>query len=68
MAIEQGHEAIVKLLLDSNKVDADLKNQSGQTPLLWATQNGQEAVVKLLLDSGKADTDSKDQSGQTPLL
>ena len=63
-----GHEAVVKLLLDTGKVDVDSKSESGQTPLLYAAWNGREAVVKLLLDTGKVDVDSKSESGQTPLL
>ena len=56
------HEAIVKLLLETGKVKADLKDQFGQTPLAWAANNRHEAVIKLLLDA-----DSKDKCGQTPL-
>jgi ankyrin repeat protein len=28
-----GHEAMVKLLLETGKIDVDLKDRSGQTPL-----------------------------------
>jgi ankyrin repeat protein len=68
-AAAKGHEAVVKLLLDTGKVDADSKDKNyGQTPLSWAAENGHEAVVKLLLDTGKVDADSKDKnSGRTPL-
>jgi hypothetical protein len=61
-----GHEAVVKLLLKTDKVDVDSKDEYGHTPLLYAAANGHEAVVKLLL--GKRDsTKSKDKFGQTPL-
>ncbi|OBT62628.1 hypothetical protein VE03_08515 [Pseudogymnoascus sp. 23342-1-I1] len=63
-----GVETVVKLLLDIDKVDADSKDEDGQTALFWAARNGHKAVVKLLLDSGKIDADSKNKSGQTPLL
>jgi ankyrin repeat domain-containing protein 50 len=43
-----GHEAVVKLLLATGKVDADSKDTDGQTPLSWAAGDGHEAVVKLL--------------------
>ncbi|KAL8299133.1 hypothetical protein RB593_009145 [Gaeumannomyces tritici] len=62
-----GHEAVVKLLLATDKVDADSKDNNGRTPLSWAAANGHEAVVKLLLGTGKVDVDSKDNNGQTPL-
>jgi ankyrin repeat protein len=69
LAAETGHHKIIKLLLDSGKVDVDLKNTaSGQSPLSWAARSGHEEVVRLLLDSDKVDPDSKDRLGRTPLL
>ncbi|KAF7507547.1 hypothetical protein GJ744_010338 [Endocarpon pusillum] len=51
-AAENGHEAVVKLLLDTSKVDADSKDSKyGRTPQSWAMKNGHEAVVKLLQSS-----------------
>jgi ankyrin repeat protein len=51
-AAENGHEAVVKLLLAS-KADVDSKdNTYSKTPLSWAAQGGHEAVVKLLSSSG----------------
>jgi len=46
-ATGNGHEAIVKLLLDTGKMDADSKDSDGRTPLSWAARNGHEAIVKL---------------------
>ena len=44
-----GHEAVVKLLLETGKVDVDSKDTTyGRTPLSWAAERGHEAVVKLL--------------------
>ncbi|KAH7111407.1 ankyrin repeat-containing domain protein, partial [Dactylonectria macrodidyma] len=54
-AAENGHEAVVKLLLDTGKADVDTKDNDGRTPLLWAAETRHEAMVKLLLDTGKAD-------------
>ncbi|KAF2685413.1 ankyrin, partial [Lentithecium fluviatile CBS 122367] len=48
LAAQSGHEAVVKLLLETGKVDVDSKDQDGRTPLSLAAQNGHEAVVKLL--------------------
>jgi ankyrin repeat protein len=39
---------VVRLLLETGKVDVDVKGVFGQTPLLCAVQNGHEAVVRLL--------------------
>ncbi|KAI9861740.1 MAG: hypothetical protein M1813_005089 [Trichoglossum hirsutum] len=67
-AAENGHEAVVKLLLATEKIDPDSKDNNGQTPLSQAARNGHEAVVKLLLATEKIDPDSKDNNdGWTPL-
>lgn len=66
-AARNGHEGIVRLLLDTGKVDADSKDSRGVTPLSWAVGYGHEAVVKLLLKTGNVDVDLKDSYGQTPL-
>ena len=66
-AVENGHEAVVKLLLEKG---ADLESQDqydGRTLLLWAAKNGHEAVVKLLLEKG-AELESMDMDGWTLLL
>jgi ankyrin repeat protein len=47
-AAENRHEAVVKLLLATGKVDADSKGRDDRTPLSWAAENRHEAVVKLL--------------------
>jgi ankyrin repeat protein len=66
-AARGGHVAVVKLLLETGKVDADPKDSNGQTPLWCAAFMGYEAVVGLLFDTGKVDADSKDEYGRTPL-
>ena len=67
-AAENGHEAVIKLLLAREGVDAESKDSYGQTPLLKAAGRGHEAVVKLLLAREGVDAKSKDKYGQTPLL
>ena len=47
-AADNEHKAVVKLLLDTAKVDPDAKDNYDQTLLSWAADNGYEAVVKLL--------------------
>ena len=51
-AAEKGHEAVVKLLLETGEVDINSKNQDNQTPLSLAAEQGHEAVVKLLREKG----------------
>ena len=43
-----GHEAVVNLLLATENIDIDSRDNLGQTPLSRAAQNGQEVVVVLL--------------------
>ena len=67
-AAENGHEAVVKLLLAEDRVDPNLEGSGfSWTPLSWAAVNGHEAVVKLLLARNDVKADSKDKFGQTPL-
>ena len=66
-AAEKGHEAVVKLLLGTGRVDADTKDDRTRTPLSRAARKGHEAVVKLLLATGKVNADGKDKRGRTPL-
>jgi ankyrin repeat protein len=67
-AAEQGHEAVVKLLLKTGKVDVDAKDNDSRTPLSWTAEQGHKAVVKLLLEISKVEVDAKDKYGRTPLL
>jgi ankyrin repeat protein len=50
-AAEEGHEAVVKLLLEKG-AELEAKDSSGWTALIWAAEKGHEAVVKLLLKKG----------------
>ncbi|KAJ6258876.1 hypothetical protein Dda_5771 [Drechslerella dactyloides] len=67
-AAQEGHEAVVEMLVATGKVCIDSKDDSGSTPLLRAVQYGREAVVRLLIATGKVDINSEDQSGNTPFL
>jgi ankyrin repeat protein len=60
-AAQNGHEAVVKLLLETGKVEVDSKRIDWSDAALGLLQNGHEAVVKLLLEIGKVDVDLKDK-------
>jgi hypothetical protein len=63
-----GYEAVVKLMLDTGKVNTKAKDtRYGRTPLPRAAENGYEAVVELLLGKDGVDPDSKSNSDWTPL-
>ena len=66
-AAAMGHEAVVRLLVERDDVEADLKDQRGRTPLWGAAVSGHEAVVRLLVERDDVEADSKDQDGRTPL-
>ncbi|KAL3440492.1 hypothetical protein BJX65DRAFT_300428 [Aspergillus insuetus] len=52
-AAGQGHEEVVKLLIQTGKVDVESKDTKyGRTPLSWAAQWGHVEVVKLLHQAG----------------
>jgi ankyrin repeat protein len=42
-AAGNGHEAVVKLLLEKG-AELESKNSEGQTPLLWAAMGGEAAA------------------------
>ena len=63
-AARNGHEAVVKLLLDNGAELETKDTEYGQTLLLCAAGSGHEAVVKLLLDNG-ADISIENTSGWT---
>ena len=67
LAAQNGHKAVVKLLLDRNGVMADFQDKKNRTPLSYAAENGDEAVVKLLLDRNDVMTEHQDDRYWTPL-
>ncbi len=58
---------MIKLLLDTDKIAIDSKNNDGRTSLWWAIIQKHETMVKLLLDTGKIAINSKNNDGRTPL-
>jgi ankyrin repeat protein len=66
-AASGGHEAVVRLLLEDYKADAEAKDDGGWTVLHAAAAGGNEAVVRLLLEDYKADAEAKDDRGRTAL-
>ena len=43
------HEAVVRLLVERDDVEADSRESYGRTPLSRAVEEGHEAVVRLLV-------------------
>ncbi|KIW88608.1 uncharacterized protein Z519_10654 [Cladophialophora bantiana CBS 173.52] len=67
-AAEHDKVDIVKILLITQKMNVNSKNDLGQTPLSLAALRGHAGVVQLLLQASKADIQAKNDFGQTPLL
>jgi len=66
-AAKNGHDGVVKVLLEWDDVSPDRPNNQGSTPLSWAADNGHEEVVKLLLGRNDVDPNHADEHGATPL-
>ncbi|KAH0555888.1 hypothetical protein GP486_006166 [Trichoglossum hirsutum] len=66
-AARNGHDAVVKVLLENGADPGSKDTQYGRTPLLWAIKSKHEAATKLLLEK-EANPGSRDKDGWTPLL
>lgn len=69
VAVMNDHKDIVKLLL-KNKADANIKDDRGWTPLMYAansTKSNHKEIVKLLLDN-KADPNVQNENKKTALV
>ncbi|KAJ6003692.1 ankyrin repeat protein [Penicillium canescens] len=62
-----GHTALVKMLLNIEKVDIEANHFLHGTPLCVAAKFGYVEVVKLLLATGRVNTEATNISGETPL-
>ncbi|KAK6355999.1 hypothetical protein TWF718_000372 [Orbilia javanica] len=68
-AAKEGHEDVVRVLLETGKVNIDATDPGWSlTPLRWAAQGGYTAIVQLLLDKGADIEAGDDRYGYTPLL
>lgn len=68
-ATRRGIGRVIKLLLETGKVNINLKDGSGRTPLSLVAEKGYKTIVKLLLKTSKVDINLKDHSRyrRTPL-
>ncbi|KAF4944207.1 hypothetical protein FSARC_14737 [Fusarium sarcochroum] len=66
-AAQEGHEAVVRLLVEMYGAKLDSADAKGRTPLSYAAQKGHEAVVRLLAEMDSAGLNFADIEGRTPL-
>ena len=67
LAIGDGSDRVVKLLLELREVSPNRPDKDGRTPLSWAAENGHDGIVKLLLGRKDVSPDRPDNRGRTPL-
>ncbi|KAK5676942.1 hypothetical protein LTS10_010706 [Elasticomyces elasticus] len=58
----------MQTLIESGRVDVDIRDVDGRSPLAMASANGDADTVRLLLSSGKVQVSSMDKFNKTPLL
>lgn len=70
LAVLQDNVEMIKVMLESNKFDPNLKNQSSFTPLHIAAYLNQPESIRVLCDCTKnygVDVNCLDETGQSPL-
>jgi len=66
-AVRQGHEVMVKTLLERRDVSPNAADKHGVTPLHRAVIDGRADIVKMLLGRKDLTPGAADEDGQTPL-
>ena len=67
MALESGKKEILEILLRCPRVDLNLRNSAGDTPLMWAIKENRRTVLKLLFKCPRVDFKMKDKNGNNLL-
>ena len=66
-AARNGHDEVVKILLEQEGVSPEKADWDNRTPLSYAACNGHQEVVKILLAREEVGPDKPDNYGRTPL-
>ena len=59
-------QEVLKLLSSKVKLNVNVVNKNGETPLHWAIWHGQKETVEKLIEKG-ADVNKETKCGETPL-
>ena len=65
IAVQKGHERLVKRLLEQLNVNPAPADKDGRTPVFRGGKEGYEKVVKMVLGSGDIEPNTTDKDGQT---
>jgi len=69
LAAQNGHETVVRLLLEREDVEVNSReDKGGVTPLSWAACNGHEAAVRLLLERDDIDVNCRESGGRDTVV
>lgn len=66
-AARRGHEAAFRMILNSDGVDPNMRDDSLRTPLAVAADYGQKKIWQILLETPGVELDPKEKAGETPL-
>lgn len=67
MAVREGFSDCVKILLKHEKIDVNLQDLDGNSPLLLATRLNHIDMIKVLLARDDVDVNVPNERGWTPL-
>ncbi|GIJ83065.1 hypothetical protein Asppvi_001582 [Aspergillus pseudoviridinutans] len=67
IAASNGHQEVVRVLLQSHQVDVNIPSIAGRPPIFWAAAEGHTGVVRLLLEAG-ANPRVTDTKGDSPYI
>ena len=68
MTLKKVHWKAIEVLLKSNKVDFEARDEMGNTGFILACRQAGKEVLQLLIQSGKFDSEAKNNYGYTGLI
>ena len=68
VAVQHGHESVVRLLLEKDDTQIHLRDKGGNTILLCAVKSGHGDLVEYLLQREDIEINSQDKNGNTALI
>ncbi|KAL4947834.1 ankyrin repeat-containing domain protein [Aspergillus filifer] len=66
-AVRNGHATIVRLLINTGRVEPNARGSMGGAAFMWATRRGDLAVAKMLFDTSKINLLARDDDGRSVL-